>query len=194
MVNVNFGDIVDKFNGMGYNLLPEKTYIRMQDARENVMKGIKYFTNSEPVWNDEYEDVCNWLTDNNGRGMLVIGTCGTGKTLICGKIIPVLINCLCNLIVYPYNSQDMNQRLDDIKSKHLIYIDDIGIENISNQYGNKRMAFPEIVDDAEKNSKILIGTSNLSIEELQEKYGIRTIDRLRAIVDVVVFTGTSLRK
>lgn len=194
MVNVNFDDIVSKFTGMGYNLLPEKTYIRMQDARDNVMKGIKYFTHSEPVWNEEYDDVCKWLTDNNGRGMLVIGTCGTGKTLICGKIIPVLINCLCNLIVYPYNSQDMNQRLDDIKSKHLIYIDDIGIENISNQYGNKRMAFPEIVDDAEKKSKILIGTSNLSIEELEAKYGVRTIDRLRAIVDIVVFTGTSLRR
>ena len=44
-----------------------------------------------------------------------------------------------------------------------------------------------------KKGKLLILTTNLSIDELREKYGERTVDRLRAITKTVLFTGESLR-
>jgi DNA replication protein len=65
---------------------------------------------------------------------------------------------------------------------------------MSVKYGEKRLAFPELVDEAEKKGKLLIVTTNLSIQELKEKYGERTVDRLRAITTPILFKGESLRK
>ena len=88
----------------------------------------------------------------------------------------------------------MNAKLDEVKQKHIIYIDDVGTENLSVKYGDKRLAFAELADEAEKKGKLLILTTNLTIDELREKYGERTIDRLRAITKTVLFSGVSLRK
>ena len=90
--------------------------------------------------------------------------------------------------------QQMNADLDAVKQKHIIYVDDIGTENLSVKYGEKRLAFAELADEAEKKGKLLILTTNLTIDELREKYGERTIDRLRAITKTVLFSGESLRK
>lgn len=88
----------------------------------------------------------------------------------------------------------MNADIDAVKQKHIIYIDDIGTESLSVKYGEKRMTFPELVDEAEKKGKLLIITTNLSLSEIKEKYGERTLDRLRAITTPIVFKGESLRK
>lgn len=80
------------------------------------------------------------------------------------------------------------------KAKTYHYIDDIGTEFLSVKYGEKRLSFAELVDEAEKKGKLLIVTTNLSLSELQQKYGERTLDRLRAITTPVVFKGDSLRK
>lgn len=88
----------------------------------------------------------------------------------------------------------MNANLDDVKQKHIIYVDDIGTESLSVKYGEKRLAFAELADETEKKGKLLIITTNLSIDELREKYGERTIDRLKAITRTVLFSGESLRK
>lgn len=88
----------------------------------------------------------------------------------------------------------MNTDIDDVMKKHIVYIDDIGTEGVSVRYGERRMAFPELVDDAEKKGKLLIVTSNLTTDELKEKYGERTLDRLKAISKLVLFKGKSLRR
>lgn len=88
----------------------------------------------------------------------------------------------------------MNADIDEVKSNHLIYIDDVGTENVSIKYGERRLAFPEVVDEAEKRGKLLIITTNLSLGELAQKYGERTMDRLVAITKRVKFVGESLRK
>ena len=80
-----------------------------------------------------------------------------------------------------------------MKKKQIISIDDVGTENDFFKFGERRQPFIELVDFAEKKDKLLIITTNLTIDELQIKYGIRTIDRLRAITKVVHFIGKSLR-
>lgn len=104
------------------------------------------------------------------------------------------MNHYCRKVVSCYDAQQMNADLDVVKQKHIIYVDDIGTENLSVKYGEKRLAFAELADEAEKKGKLLILTTNLSIDELREKYGERTIDRLRAITRTVLFSGESLRK
>ena len=88
----------------------------------------------------------------------------------------------------------MNADIDTVKRNHIIYIDDIGTESYSVKYGEKRFAFPEIVDEAEKKGKLLILSTNLSLDEIAQKYGERTMDRLVSITARVKFQGASLRK
>ena len=88
----------------------------------------------------------------------------------------------------------MNADIDAVKTKHIIYIDDVGTENLSVKFGEKRLAFCEIVDEAEKRGKLLIITTNLSLDEISQKYGERTMDRLVSITTRVKFIGKSLRK
>lgn len=194
MEQINFRRISENLKDTGFAPNPDLVYVNIPNARQVLFDGIKYLTKDKAVWNEEYNKVVEWLCNNKGRGLLCIGNCGRGKTLICGRIIPMLLNYYHRKIVSCYDAQLMNEKPDNVKEKHIIYLDDIGTENISVKFGEKRLVFPEIVDEAEKKGKLLIITSNLSIEELKEKYGIRTIDRLRAITTVVLFKGESLRK
>ena len=191
---VDFKSALSVLADVGFNPVPNAVFISVPDAKAALWKGIQFFTGNAASWQDEYNDVANWLTDNKGRGLLCIGNCGRGKTLLCGRIIPVLLNHYCHKIVSCYDAQQLNANLDAVKQKHIIYVDDIGTEFLSVKYGEKRLSFAELVDEAEKKGKLLIISTNLSLSELQQKYGERTVDRLRAITTPVVFKGGSLRK
>jgi DNA replication protein DnaC len=193
METINFQQTLENLKDTGFNPVPNLVNIGVPDAKNNLWRGISYFC-KQPVWLSEYDQIVAWLTSNDGRGLFCYGNCGLGKTLICGKVIPVLLNYYCHKIVSCYDAQQMNANLDTVKSRHIIYIDDIGTENLSVKYGEKRLAFSEIVDEAEKRGKLLIATTNLSLNEISEKYGERTMDRLVAITKRVNFIGKSLRK
>lgn len=194
MEQINFQVAVDRLKQTGFNPLPDRVRIMIPNAKEQLINGLRYFEGDNAKWLPEYEEIVKWLSDNEYRGLLCYGNCGRGKSLICLKILPLLINHYCRKIVSCYDSQQMNADIDGVKANHLIYIDDVGIENVSIKYGEKRLAFSEIVDEAEKKGKLLIVTTNLSLDELAQKYGERTMDRLVAITKRVKFIGSSLRK
>lgn len=173
---------------------PETVNIAIPDARHMIKRGLETFIKGEPVWLPEYEDVADWLTNNEGRGLLLIGNCGRGKSVLAKKIIPTLISYFHRKIVSVYTSTQMNQRPDEVLSKHIVCVDDIGTEGESMLYGNRRMVLAELADAAEIEGKLLLLTTNMSVDELRHKYGERTIDRLRVITKPVLFNGESLRK
>lgn len=193
MEQIDFKRTIESLKETGFNPLPNLVNIAIPDAKRILWRGLNYFT-EKAEWLPEYEDIVSWLSDNKGRGLLCYGNCGRGKTVICGKIIPLLLNHYCRKIVACYDSQLMNADIDAVKQKHIIYIDDVGTENMSVKFGEKRLAFCEIVDEAEKRGKLLILTTNLSLDEISQKYGERTMDRLVAITTRVKFIGKSLRK
>lgn len=191
---VDFKQAIEDLRHTGFSPLPNQVQISIPGSKELLWRGIQYFTGEGARWEPEYDEISSWLENNTGRGLLCMGNCGRGKTLLCGKIIPILINHYCRKIVSCYDAQQMNANLDDVKQRHVLYIDDIGTEYLSVKYGEKRLAFAELVDEAEKKGKLLIVTTNLSDKEISEKYGIRTLDRLKAITKLVIFKGESLRK
>ena len=193
MEQLDFKKAVENLRHTGFSPIPDRVFISIPDARGYLERGLAYFVGERYTWLPEYEKVAQWLSNNNGKGLLCFGNCGRGKSVICGKIIPLLLNHYHHKVVSCYDAQTMNNDIDDVKRKHIIYIDDIGIENVSIKFGEKRLAFPEIVDEAEKKGKLLIITTNLSLAEIEQKYGERTKDRLIAIVDNVLFKGKSLR-
>ena len=194
MRQINFEQAIERLKDTGFSPLPSMVNISIPDAKTILWNGVKYFTGENAQWLPEYEEIASWLSGNDGRGLLCFGNCGRGKTLICGKILPLVLNHYCRKVVSCYDAQQMNANLDDVKQKHIIYVDDIGTENLSVKYGERRLAFAELADESEKKGKLLILTTNLSIDELREKYGERTIDRLRAITRTVLFSGKSLRR
>lgn len=203
MEKIDFKSIVERLNdGTGVQL-PSTVSIKIPNAEERLRGGLDYFVNvfsrgavTKAIWNEaNYRPVVDWMTDNQGRGLLMIGNCGLGKSLIGKYILPYLIRDSCRKVVNIFSAQELNSKPDEIlELYHIVSIDDIGTENVSNIYGNKRIPFMELCDAAEQKGKLLICSTNLTLDELSEKYGERTIDRLRATTKVVPFVGQSLRK
>lgn len=181
----------------GMRVPDEKISISIDNAKEILTNALRYFIsleNRESVWLPEYEEVADWLNDNQGRGLFLYGNCGRGKTVLARYVIPAILLKYDRKVVNCFDAQEMNTNLDEVLKKKIVCIDDIGTEEISVSYGNKRLAFLEVVDAAEKHGKLLIITSNLNQEQLVQKYGDRTMDRIISTTKRVLFKGKSLRR
>lgn len=197
MEKINFEGITANLKSMGFQVEPERLHLEFENSAELIKKGLDYFGQTcgfSPKWLNEYNQLAEWLNDNKGKGLLLFGNCGRGKTLFAAKILPVLVNWKYRKVLNIFNSQTMNKSLDQIlKGNFLRVLDDVGIEEALNCYGNKRMAFSEIVDDYERKGGLLIVTTNLTLSEIAAKYGARTLDRLRGTTKCIQFSGESLR-
>ena len=194
MEQIDFEKQIEYLRVTGYKPMPKLIHIRIPDAQANLYNGIKMFCGENTKWLPDYERVADWLSDNKGRGLLLSGKCGLGKSLIGMRIIPLLLSYYYRKIIFIYTAQELSSKPDEIMSHHIIYIDDVGTEDVSNIYGNKRIPFAELVDAAEREGKLLIISTNLDEEHLKEKYGERVVDRLHAIVRKITISGTSMRK
>lgn len=202
----DFGQQVESMRDLGFNPYSERVHIAVPNARERLMGGLRYYLGDRAQWLPGYDQIAEWLGDNKGRGLLCIGNCGLGKTLICQNIIPVLIHQHAGLCPNAYTANEMNKNIDDILRKRIVIIDDLGTEAAEvSEYGNRRSPFNELCDSVERRGSILIITTNLRTtravddkaasptESIEERYGIRTLDRLRAITKPVQLLGPSLR-
>lgn len=201
-MNVDFSQIIQRFEKGEEMFLADKVRISIPNAEQRLRAGLDYFVdkyscgeNNHAEWIEKnYRPIVEWMTDNKGKGLLITGSCGLGKTLIAKHILPLLIRDSCRRVINIFTAQELNTKIDEILKLHTIYIDDIGTESVSKIYGNVRCTFSELCDAAEQRGKLLIITTNLTASELEEKYGERTLDRLRAITKFVAFSGKSLRK
>lgn len=195
MNNEQIKSTVDTLESIGINMMPELVNIKIPNAKENLTRGIAYFCQGQNVnWMKGYDEIVDWLSDNKGRGLMLIGDVGLGKSVIATKVIPILYNHYHQKIIRPYTADEVNEKYKEILSKKLVCLDDVGKEQALNQFGNKKVVFSEIVDNAEKKGDLLVLTTNLTPDELEEKYDNRTLDRLRAITKVVMIEGESNRK
>ena len=170
------------------------------NARERMEKGLQHYLGDRARWLPCYDEVAGWLADNKGRGLLCIGSSGLGKTLVCEKILPVILGHKVKTVT----AREMGAHIDDLMKERCVVIDDIGREPVEyKSYGNVRKPFFELCDAAERNGILLIITTNLSTSRvsnplyqssIQERYGADVISRLRAVVKVVEFKGDDLRK
>ncbi len=193
MVTPDFGGTLRLLAEAGMAPVPERVELAVPHARGLLWQGLRHLVGAGAQWLPEYEHVARWLAGNGGLGLMAMGNCGRGKTLLVGRVVPLVIHMAVRRIVAPYSALDMNDRPDEVKSRHLVYIDDVGTEGVSVRYGVRRLVFPEVVDEAEKRGHLLLCSTNLTPDELRQRYGERTLDRLRAIVRPVAFSGASLR-
>lgn len=193
----DFKSIYDDMKIHGMPLPAEKVFIRIPNAKtilENCFKYILSFQNIEFVWQPEYDEVVKWFENNQGRGLFLFGDCGRGKSLLSRYVIPAILLKYMKRVVSVYDIQEMNAKIDEVMKKHIISLDDIGTEELSVNYGNKRLAFAEIMDSVEKHGKLVIVSTNLKKDTIIERYGERIYDRIISTTYRIEFKGNSLRK
>ncbi|WP_029902214.1 hypothetical protein [Prevotella sp. 10(H)] len=192
----SFEDIAVEMRRLQMPLPVERIEIKVPGAREWLSEAFNYFLRVEKremQWLPEYDKVADWLTDNKGKGIFLYGNCGRGKSILCRYVLPAILLGCCRRVASVYDTYGMNSNIDHVLSKHIISLDDVGTEEVSNIYGNKRLAFAEIMDAAEKYSKLMIVSTNLSVDDIRKRYGDRVLDRIKSTTVRVLFEGESLR-
>lgn len=139
----------------------------------------------------QYAEVAQWLSVNNGKGLLLYGNCGRSKTILARYVIPQMLMQLYGKVTHYYDAVNLERYLSEALQWGLVVVDDIGAET---QSTFKDIPFARIIDRCEKQGKIVIATSNLTGEQLREFYGDRIFDRICGNMTRILFTGESLRK
>ena len=140
----------------------------------------------------EYDEVIKWLSDTEGKGLFLIGNCGRGKSVIITGIIPLIFNAKIGKILKPIPARKLHT-ITEYKSPFIV-VDDIGTEEIVNDYGTKIDAVENAIFEAEDDLKLLLLTSKLDASAIKQRYGDRIYDRIRRLCKVVFMKGDSLRK
>lgn len=185
--------------GVGY----VANHIHIDNARQRFEEGLQALLKPQGKtmqWRSGYDRIVKFLDDNDNRGLLVCGTPGLGKSMICQKVIPSLlydgkhpIPCV--------PAKELKDRLEELKKERIVVIDDLGRENRLN-FGNVDNSFCELCANAEETGQILIITTNLSTlptkcslypDSILHRYGEAVISRLKAITHVAIVEGEDLR-
>jgi len=164
-----------------------------EELKEMFVKSFKHYDRTINEYNHkpEYDKVIDWMVDTKGKGLMLMGDCGTGKSTILNYVIPAIFRTLTNKILRSVPAKELGV-VERNKSPFII-IDDLGTESIKNDYGTKIDAVADAISYAEDSSKTLLVTTNLTPKSLDERYSDRTLDRLRKC-KVVVIKGKSFRK
>lgn len=147
------------------------------------------------------------------KGLLLTGSIGTGKTTamkIFSKMFAFKI-ASTRYIIREFNITGMeiidqygrdSYMMDGVplqKKPITVCFDDLGMEETNSQlYGNKANVVGEILLDRYdcfiNSGMITHATTNLLISDLEKIYGDRIRDRLREMMNLIIFKGESLRK
>lgn len=151
-------------------------------------------TISEVIHLPEYDAIIDWMIDTKGKGLILSGSCGRGKTVIISYVIPLLFNHCFGKIIHPINAEDIPQEIKQYKKQWIYCIDDLGTESQVNNFGEKCEGFSTLMNIAENRIKPVFISTNLNSKEIITRYGVRTLDRIIRLCYPVKFEGESLRK
>ena len=118
------------------------------NAKEALIAGLEEVMHHKVEWLADYDQIVNWLTDNQGKGLLLIGPPGVGKSEICMKVIPLIFRMALHKVFSRYQATELCNEATYRSSlrQRFIAIDDFGIEGTFYDYGNSHIVFSEIVD------------------------------------------------
>ena len=179
--------------GLRVNLMPDVKTARSFIEQSFIMSDA---TVTEFKWFASYEPVAEWLTDNETKGLILIGSTGTGKSRILNSTIPIAFSMLQpnGIIIQPVTSYDLSAtNFRRLLEKQYISIDEIGRECIGNDFGSKFEMLEIIADHCEKHGKLFFATTNFTYKQLIERYGEPCIMRLRKLCKWVEVVGDNMR-
>ncbi len=165
---------------------------KREEIKEMFIKAFEYYDKTIDEYNHlpAYDEIIDWMVDTKGRGLMLMGECGLGKSTILNYVIPAIFRTRTNKILRSVPAKELG--IVDRNKAPFIIIDDLGTESIKNDYGTKIDAVADAISYAEDSSKTLLITTNLTPQALKERYDERTLDRLRKC-KVVIIKGKSFR-
>ena len=163
-----------------------------EELKEMFIKAFKYYDRTIDKYEHlpSYDEIIDWMVDTRGRGLMLMGECGLGKSTILNFVIPAIFRTKTNKVLRSIPAKEL--AAVDKNVAPFIIIDDLGTESIKNDYGTKIDAVADAISYAEDSSKTLLITTNLSPQGLKTRYDERTLDRLRKC-KVVIIKGKSFR-
>lgn len=193
MYRNDFKELANRLKLDGIDLTIERLQIEVPDAENLLRLLLAERIGGDVVWLSEYSKVAEWMTNNNGRGLLLMGNVGRGKTEIGRNIMPYIIYHFAKirgLILNCYDAVELGARCKEfIDNDRPLCIDDLGTEKDA----KSRDVFERLADQMEKRGRFLIVTTNLSAEDIRRIYGDRVFDRLKGNTTCIVFKGDSMR-
>ena len=167
---------------------------------------VKYLTKSK-----EFKEICN---GELRKGLLIYGTCGTGKSSIFDIIQRVIIkhnlmplyfkNTSVHTVVNEFNKESKSNEkyggevVVDKYCRGMIHFDDLGKETIVQNWGIKEDLFDRILQVRYNKFKDTglktFVTTNLTIKELEERYSPQVKSRLYEMFNMLPLTGKDRRK
>ena len=195
---MDYSAIFRQIKNEGNPVPAQRFRIAIPNAREelkNAMGAVLASMGERLVWLPEYDLVAEWLSDNKGKGLLLYGNCGRGKSLLERYAIPALFRGFPRKIFSVVDCGSQQYNIDDTISQKFIALDDIGVEVDRVEYGTRRNSVVEVINQAQDNpNTMLIMSSNLSGEAIRDRYGDRIYDRVKYLCRRVAFNGQSLRR
>ena len=135
-----------------------------------------------------------------GYGLLLMGGVGTGKTYFFRTICDVRArHNMARPVIYTM-MDTVGRKVDEVRGFFVdaaddeVVLDDIGAEPTFNEYGNRWDILPWILEMRMAASGRTNFTTNLTPDELERRYGARTVDRLHEMAASVTYTGKSNRR
>ncbi len=139
-------------------------------------------------------DIARWLTNRPKVGLLLAGYVGVGKTTML-RTIQAVVQIAAQQpmkIVTAQDIADAARRESDLLKKMVRYpllgIDDLGVEQLAVKvYGNEYNPLVELIANRYDRQLFTVITTNLTPDEIRERYGERTADRLREMCNTMTY-------
>ena len=191
----------------------ERLHFTIPDARERLQEelrraigpGFQWLSNPTQLGDLAYDKIVSWLQDNQGRGLLFVGTTGVGKSVMCCDILPAIIGGREREKIPVVKAEDIRTRLDELKRASVVVIDDLGKEP-RKHYGETDNSFYDLCEASTQGGPLLIIATSLSTTpvgpqhrqqfplSIWERYGNEVLDRLSVVCTATVYSGKSLRR
>ena len=151
------------------------------------------------------ENFAKNIVNKNQKNLLFIGNTGLGKTFLANSIAKFVIDdgysviyqtapiLMDKIMEYKFSYDQKNEnkeQYNNIFNVDLLIIDDLGTETMTN---NKYTELFNIINTRLLNNKKILISTNLSLNELLQKYDERVISRLIGEFNVCKFVGDDIR-
>jgi DNA replication protein DnaC len=141
-------------------------------------------------------------TLDTSKGILLIGNIGTGKTIIASCVLnnPIgkfeMVNCNKLAAQFDGRYDEIDYYTKENYCGGFLCFDDLGDEREINHYGNRINLMSELLKERYVNvphNRTMV-TTNLTPDQMKEKYGERVYSRMREMFNIIPIAGSDLRQ
>lgn len=151
------------------------------------------------VWDDstksKIDKASNWIFSSAKRGLILMGTCGNGKSTMLRAIKRMYGHhaTYCHAEeIHEYCKKTQGEVM--YKNERLLLLDDLGAEpEKCIIFGEELYPLVKLLSYRYNTMLTTIMATNLGMDQISERYGVRVADRLIEMYDVIFYSEESYR-